>query len=178
MKRTGWCLLMAGGLAVPSQASSPEPPVKAVLRPRAAVFGPQGRSALQLRVTVKDKKDKGEYTVEVKRTAPRPVAGLERGAPKSLASAAVTAAQDLALDDVLETSGSQVVHARYEVEIRGANGYHGFLIVDQAFARGADGSLQPIDFAEEMRLKASEAPVVLSPDAQAAGGNAPRPVQD
>jgi hypothetical protein len=89
MKRVGWCLLMAVGLAVPSQATSPEPPVKAVLRPRAAVFGPQGRSALQLRVTVKDKKDLGEYTVEVKRMAPPPVAGLERGAPKPLASAAV-----------------------------------------------------------------------------------------
>jgi len=169
---------MAGGLAVPSQASSPEPPVKALLRPRAAAFGPQGRSALQLRVIVKDNKDLGEYAVEVKRIASRPGAGLERRAPKSLASAAITAAQGLALDDVLEASQSPVVHARYEVEIRGANGYHGFLAVDQAFARGADGSLKPIDFAEEMRLTAGEAPVVLSPDEQAAGGSAPAPDQD
>ena len=170
MNKVGWCLLMVAGLGAPlAQASSPEPPLQAELRPLPA-------GAVELRVTVKQRKDANEYTVDVRRPASRSALGSPEGAPESLASdAEVSTAKALVLEDALEAGSGKVVRARYELEIRRADGrYHGFLVVDQAFVRGADGSLKAIDFAEEMRLDAGKPPVVLSPDQMAAGGNTPR----
>jgi hypothetical protein len=172
MNKVGWCLLMAAGLSAPlALASSPEPPVRAELR---ALRSAQGRVTVELKVTVKSGKDADEYAVDVSRPA-RTAPGQPEGARESVSSGAVSAAQALVLEDSLPAGRAPVVRARYELEIRRASGgYHGFLVVDQAFARAEDGSLKAIDFAEEMRLTAGKPPVVLSSDQVAAGGNRPR----
>ena len=177
MNKVGGCLLMAAGLSAPlARASSPEPPLRAELRPLHANSGSQGRVAVELNVTVKEGKDTNEYTVDVSRPASGSPLGPQAAAPERLAAgAAVNAAKALVVEDALEAGSGPVVHARYQLEVRRADGrYHGFLVLDQAFARGADGSLKAIDFAEEMRLTAGKPPVVLSPDHLAAGGNTPR----
>jgi len=177
MNKVGWCFLMVAGLSAPlARASSPEPPLRAELRPLRANSGLQGRVAVELTVTVKQSKDANEYTVDVRRPALRSALGSPEVTRESLASdAAVNAAKALVIQDALEAGMGTVVHARYELEVRRADGrYHGFVVLDQAFLRGADGSLKAIDFAEEMRLTAGKPPVVLPPDHVAAGGNTPR----
>jgi hypothetical protein len=165
-KIVGWVLL-AAGLGTPlASASSPEPPVRAELRPVG------GRSALELRVAAREAKDGNAYTVKVKS------AGVP-SAPEKQVSEIVTAARPLVQEVMVRAGDGKVARVRYELEITSADGrYHGFLVIDQAFVGGPDGGLKPIDFAEEMRLQAGKPPVKLSSDQKAAGGNAPRPSND
>ena len=175
MNKAGWCLMTAttaAALCAPlARASSPEPPVRAEVR---ALRTAPGRLAVELKVTVTSGKDAGEYSVEVSRPA-RPTPGAPEGARESVSSGAVNAGKPLLVEDALPVGQAPVVRARYELEVRRTSGgYHGFVVVDQAFARDKDGSLKAIDFAEEMRLTAGKPPVVLSSDQAAAGGNTPR----
>jgi hypothetical protein len=174
MNRIGRWALIAAGLGAPlAQASSPEQPLRAELRLLGA--GAEGRAAVELKVAVAQGKDGGQYTVTVTRPGARPAPGAV-AEPVTLASgAAVTAAQALLVEDALEVGDALVVRARYEVEVRRADGrYRGVLVVDQAFLRGRDGELKAIDFAEEMRQAAGKPPVLLTADQMAAGGNSPR----
>lgn len=151
-----------------AHATSPDLPVVARIE-AGSRLALDGTSKIRL---VIESRDEGEYVVTVRR--PAAVAGEGKAMEMQVAYDLVRDGERLVVDDAVVATPDEVVTVRYEVELESvAGGYRGLVVVSQAFAVGQDGSLEAIDFEEQMRREGAD--VQLADGESPAGGASPQP---